>query len=856
MHRRILDWFIVSLFIFVVWLPSASSAQPSPNDSTVTLVPGARYGAGGLHRFFMGEGYRDLWTSPITVPVLNLKTFADGLTPLRSHIGSQTTSLRFQGADGRKYQFRSVDKHPSNILPDELRESIAGKVIQDGVSSTHPVGGIVAASLLQSAGLLHITPKLFVMPDDPALGEYRAAFAGMLGSLEERADENSNARIAFAGALKITGSGKLYERINKSPKHRIDVRAFLKARLVDLFIGDRDRHRDNWRWAKFEEKTPTIWEPISRDHDHAFEKISGVFPHVASFYFPAIFAFGPSFPDIERLTWNGQEVDRRFFAGVEKTVWDSVAIDLQRRFTDQALEEATRTLPPEYYAKSGPDLLAGMKGRRDRLLAEADIFYRFLAHQVDIHATDADEEAVVTMRDSRSLEITIRERKKKRAPYFHRVFHRDETQEIRLRMFGGDDRVVVRGPGHPGITLRIVGDRGKDVLIDSSDVGGLHFYDDPNGESHTEGISRRVDRRPYSEWVGSDLDRYPPREWGHLYEPVAWVTYDSDFGLFVGGGFTRRNFGFRKSPFATQYTLKAGITSDPRAVRVAFDADMRRRNSDIYYSASALVSGIEIQRFFGLGNNTNLQGRNSSYFLIDQRQYRLSPSVVIPLSSVVTASAGPSFMYSVIRKKDDRFVTTLGDNLYGGGDFGLLGAQAQVTWDTRNRTKAATSGYFIDAQAHFFPAIWDVRRTFGSLNAEAMTYLSAPIVLEPTLALRVGAKKILGTAPFQEAAYLGGHRSLRGWHRQRFAGDASLYANTDLRLFLAHFFLVLPGDFGIFGLADAGRVYLDGNTPGGWHTAAGGGIWFSFLNRANTFSIGVDTNKERTNAFLRAGFDF
>ncbi len=856
MLRRIADCCSALLFVFTVCLSPASSAQPAPGDSTATLVPGARYAADGLHRFFMGEGYRDLWTSPITVPVLNLKSFAGGLTPVRIHVGSQTTSLRLQGADGRMYQFRSVDKHPSNILPEEIRATIAGKVIQDGVSSTHPVGGIVAASLLETAGILHITPRLFVMPDDPALGAFRSTFAGMLGTLEERADENSNARIAFAGALKITGSGKLYERINKSPKHRIDIPAFLKARLVDLFIGDRDRHRDNWRWAKFEEKTPRIWEPISRDHDHAFEKIQGIFPAVASFYTPGIIAFGPKYTDIERLTWNGQEVDRRFFAGVEKSVWDSVAVDLQHRFTDEALERAIRTLPPEYYATNGPELLAGMKGRRDRLLAEADVFYRFLAHQVDIHATDADEEAIVTMRDDRSVLITIRERKKKRKPYFHRVFHRNETQEIRLRMFGGDDHVVVRGSGNPGITLRIAGNEGNDILTDSTDAGGLHFYDDPSGKPRTEGIARKVDRRPNTEWVGSDLDRYPPREWGHVWAPVAWVEYDNDFGLFLGGGITRRTFGFRKTPFATEYTLRAGFTTDPSAIRLAFDADIRRENSDIFYRLETLVSGIEVLRFYGFGNNTSRQDRGSDFFLIDQKQYHVSPSIVVPLSPAVTALAGPTLTYSDTKKKRDRYITTLGDNLYGGGDFGEIGVHAGLKWDTRDRTKSPTRGYFIRTDGRFFPAVWDVKRNFGSLDAVAMTYLSAATLFEPTLALRAGAMKVWGTAPFHEAAYIGGHRTLRGWHRQRFAGDASLYVNADLRLFISRFFFVLPGDFGIFGLADAGRIYLDGNTPGGWHTAAGGGIWVSFLNRANTFALGLATNEERTNVFVRAGFDF
>ncbi|WP_456425491.1 BamA/TamA family outer membrane protein [Rhodocaloribacter sp.] len=831
-------------------------AQPtSQAGDTLTLVPGARYAASGFHRLFMGDGYRDLWTHPVKVPVLDLRTFAGGLTPLRSHVGSQTTSLRLQGADGRQYQFRSVDKNPVMVLPEELRHTIAGAVIQDGVSSTHPLSGVLAAEVLEIAGVLHVTPRLFVMPDDPALGSFRETFAGMLGTLEERADENEGKAPPFAGALKITGSDRLFERINKSPNNRVDTHAFLKARLVDLFIGDRDRHRDNWRWARFSDDKPVYWQPISRDHDHAFEKIQGLFPALAALYFPGILVYGPEYGDLLHLTWNGQEVDRRFFAGLEKAVWDSVAADLQARFSDEALERVIRKLPAAYRTLDGPDLLEGMKGRRDRLPEVADAFYRFLARQVDVHATDAPEVAEITLHADRSLTLTLRARKDE-TPYLRRRFFRDETREIRLRMFGGDDRVVVRGNGDPGITLRIAGGEGDDVLIDSSRAGGLHFYDDPGGPPVTEGRPAKVNRRPYEEWVGSDLDRYPPREWGRLWKPVAWLAYDTDYGAFIGGGVARQVFGFRKAPYASQITVRAGFTTDPRALRIAFDGDFRRENSKVYTTISALVSGIEVLHFFGFGNDSDLGGHRSSFFNVTQQQYHLEPSVVAPLLPGLSVSAGPTFAFSDTGQNRDRYISSRPEGVYGDGDFAQVGARLHVSLDTRDRPTAATRGFSVEAEANVFPALLDVKSAFGRVDVAATTYLSAPLAMEPTLALRLGAARVWGAFPFHEAAFLGGPSSLRGWRRQRFAGDASLFANADLRLFLTRFFAVLPGDFGVFALADAGRVYLDGASPGGWHTAVGGGVWLSFLNRANTFSLGVATNEERTALFARAGFDF
>ena len=840
---------------------SNHSEQVVRSDSA-RVIASTEYAAGSFHRFMMGDGYRDLWTAPITVPILNLSTYAGGLTPIRKHTGSQTTSLRFLGADGREYQFRSVDKDPRMVLSPVLRPTLVGAVIKDGVSSTHPYGGVLAAELLEIAGILHVTPVVMVMPDDPALGEYREQFAGMLGSLEVRANENRNMEIAFSGALSITASDKLYERINRSPSHRINREQFLKARLVDLFIGDRDRHRDNWRWANMSEPVsdndPVIWEPISRDHDHAFEHISGVIPFIATNYSPGIFTYGPEYPPLLRLTWNGQEVDRRFLAGFSKATWISVAAELKSDFSDEALERVVHLLPDEYFALDGERLLASMIGRRDNLLDAASRFYRFLAEEVEIHATDANEDAIIDFIDDRTVDITIRERKPGATPWFHRRFFSFETDEIRLRMFGGDDHVVIRGRGDPDISLRIAAGKGKDVLTDSTagqDIS-LYFYDQPGGEPYTRGRSRKVNQKNYDEWIGSDLDRYPPREWGALRTLAASLSYNSDFGLIVDAGFVRDRYGFRKAPYANQTVFRVGISSDPARLRIAFSMQFQRENSKQSIKLNTLASGLEMLHYYGQGNDTSSNTEPSEFYDIRHRQYHLDLTYIAPLSSTLSLEIGPTLMYSNTEKKDGRLISLPDTTIYGTDGFGQVGVQLGVIQDTRNQINAATSGYVIESEIRFFPAVWDVSSSFTRAHVVASTYFSRPLPLEPTLAVRVGADKVWGRFPFQESAFIGGHRTIRGWHRERFAGDTAVYGNLDLRLFLTRFFFSVPGRFGVFGILDTGRVYVDGASPGGWHTGAGGGIWLSALKPTNVVTMGVTFNEEQTAFFLRAGFDF
>jgi hypothetical protein len=92
--------------------------------------------------------------------------------------------------------------------------------------------------------------------------------------------------------------------------------------------------------------------------------------------------------------------------------------------------------------------------------------------------------------------------------------------------------------------------------------------------------------------------------------------------------------------------------------------------------------------------------------------------------------------------------------------------------------------------------------------------------------------------------------------QDRYAGDASAFGSAELRFALFHATLVLPADFGIFGLADAGRVFVDGETSDQWHSAFGGGIWLAFIGRANTLSAAIASSKEKTKLYVRAGFGF
>jgi len=833
---------------------AAQTGAPAAGQAAETVTAGARYGAGWLHRLLLGAHYRDLWTAPVRVSVLDLGGFAGGLTPEKRGGGRETKSLRFRGANGRVYAFRSVDKDPTAALPPDLRQTFITGVVQDQISSSHPAGALAVAPLLDAAGVLNAAPQLFVMANDPGLGTFRPEFGGMLGQLEERPAKDAEDEPEFGGATRVVTTAKLWEYLDRGPEDRVDARAFLAARLLDLFVGDWDRHAGQWRWARLDEGDAHLWRPIPRDRDQAFSKLDGLLPWLAHFYFPDLVGFGPDYPNMIGLTWDGRVLDRRLLVDLERPLWDSLAGSLQRRLTDSVIDAAVHRLPAEYYTRGGAELAQALKRRRDRLPDAARRFYELLARVVDLRGTRQPELVEVERGAEGTVAVRMAARDQgstvPRAPYYHRTFHPGETEEVRLYLGGGGTRVVARGRGSGQIAVRVIAGSAADELVDSS-AAGVRFYDASGSVHVLRGARTTVDHRRNAFPPLTDPAQEPFRDWGTRTVPMVQLFYATDYGLVLGAGATVTHFGFRADPNASRQTARVSFATAMQRPRVEYRGEFRRVALGLEGDVTARASWIDVVRFYGFGNETRAP-RADAYYKIQQADYQVAPALVIAFSHRARLSLGPRLEAA----QTTLSAGTLLDSLrpYGTGHFGQVGAQAEFRGDARNEERVATSGLLFVVGGSAYPAAWDVARPFEEAHAELATYLTAPIPTSPTLALRALGKKLWGAYPFHEAAFVGGATTVRGFPEHRFAGDAALIGNAELRLSLFRFSLLAPDEFGVFGLGDVGRVYLSGETSDRWHAAAGGGIWVSFLHRSNTLSLAYARSAESSGFYLRAGF--
>jgi hemolysin activation/secretion protein len=161
-------------------------------------------------------------------------------------------------------------------------------------------------------------------------------------------------------------------------------------------------------------------------------------------------------------------------------------------------------------------------------------------------------------------------------------------------------------------------------------------------------------------------------------------------------------------------------------------------------------------------------------------------------------------------------------------------------------------GWTLEGEIEGYPGALSTTGTFGTARAVVAAYV--PIAPNKThLAFRAGGSIASESTPLQHAPFLGGGSTLRGYTTRRYAGDQAAYGSAEIRIPAGTLPFLIKWKMGVFGLADVGRVWLDGDSPGGWHKGYGGGIWLSALGQA--FSVAY-AHGEENRFYIQKGLFF
>ncbi len=349
------------------------------NTDSVTLRATDMYEAGKFRRFLHGRKYRDAWAAPITVPVGWLDTLKGGLTPDDKGGGFQTLSLDLIDTAGVVYTIRTINKDPIKFIKPWMGLFGVDNLVIDGIAAGHPYGAQVLPALSDAAGIKHFNPKLYFIPKQAALGNYNEDFGNKLFWLEYEPEGKVPKFVGIKTAEDYDDSEKVLEKWKNDPDNNTpNLRALVRARIFDLWLGDWDRHDGQWGWVQYQDGDKNSYYPIPMDRDNVFYGINGFFPNIVRQFEKRLQPFGEEIKSMDGLTSNSAYFDYSFLHGVDEEVFREEAKSLQNALTDEVIERGMRSWPESVYQHDGERIVEALKQRREDLVKYALKFHKVI----------------------------------------------------------------------------------------------------------------------------------------------------------------------------------------------------------------------------------------------------------------------------------------------------------------------------------------------------------------------------------------------------------------------------------------------------------------------------------------------
>ncbi len=851
---------VFTLLAGKVFAQPAAQADIVHADSITVAIEPTYDKVSALHRRLFGNSYRKLWATPVKLRVFYLAQEKGGLTILQRGGGLQTKSLRLRDATGQQWVLRTIQKYPERALPPALRPTIAKDILQDQVSASHPYAALAVPPLAQALQVPHTNPEVVYVPNDPALGEYRKDFANQVFLFEEREPVD---------AEKTDNTEKAQARLEKDNDNRVNQQLVLRARLLDMLLGDYDRHEDQWRWQRVATGGGSLYEPVPRDRDHVFYKPSGALPWALSLHLLKANTQGYSghIRSVNRWNFKARTFDRYFLNSLNEEDWKTQIAYVQHQLTDSLIISSLQLMPGSIYRLSGPQIAAAFIARRNTLAQQALKYYRFLAKTVEIPASEKSERLEVAHQTGGQLVVTVAKLKKDGSTgpvTYQRTFDPATTHELRLYGLGGEDRFSVTGQAHSPIVVRLIGGKQEDTFVVDAGLRQrrkVRIYDRSDEPNKLPAPALARTRTS----ADTAVNQFNKASFRYNYvQPLLLAGYNKDYGLQVIGNFIYQKQGFRKSPYAARQSLLVDYGFANNSLLLNYLGDFRHALGRSDLAVNVLSKGPNYtSHFFGTGNETKLVSSDDDRVQFYRNAYNLV-NADVRLSHTyrrwkVSGGLTGQHYNSSRTKNENRLLSEYDAQHAAERVFSTqtyAGLVAGATLDTRDKGLVARQGVLWTTSLLGLRRLDARHQTLGQVLTEFTFYLHPTRDSSLVIANRTGGGTTLGKAAYFQQFNLGGNQNLRGFYLWRFTGKTVAYNNLELRLKLLDFTsYLLPGTLGLVAFNDVGRVWSPNESSQAWHDGYGGGVYFLPAQLLLIQAV-VGFSNEGTYPYISAGFRF
>ena len=822
----------------------------------------------GLHKTFFGDFYRDVYSTKIKAPVLFLDTLDGNLEPLKEGGGMQSRSLRFIADDKNEFTIRALKKSATRFLQsavvknhyikDYVENTVAQRYALDLFTTAHPYARY---SLKHINDLLQINagkPQIFYIPKQKALGLNNDEYGDELYMLEAHVGDENKEFEKFGSPEDIIGTRDLLEELKESKNIQADENEFIKNRLVDMLIGDWDRHYDQWRWGLYTQEDGTkLYQPIPRDRDFSFPNYDGFLPDLVKLGLPIVRKMETYDDNVDDVKWfnlSGYPLDQRLLKNSDWEDWQEQVKFIKSRLTDEEIETAFKALPEAAKDQTIENIKAHLKARRDNLGDIAERYYKYLQEFRVLTGTEEDDIFNITRKENGTTAIEMINEDGKKV--FSNSYNSKATDEIWIYGLDGEDTFKVTGKGSKPIRIYVIGGEENDIY-DFENTQKIKLYDHKSKEN-------TIINSQSKKWLVDDyeINTYDPDKRKQSENKIMpQVDYNGDEGLSLGLRDTYTTYGLTNNPFNSQHIFDASFYFATNGFEVGYRGEF----AHIFYNWNL---GIEARytspnfalNYFGEGiESENLRdsfGRDYNRVRIEQWEF--SPSLIWRGKSGGNFYLKPTIQSKQVSYDEERFIADafseendlFDKQLYAGGEL-------NYNYENRDNSAYPMRGFEVNLTTGYKTNIDEHNNEFAyispSLEIDYPLHESGVAVL----ATRIGGKAIFGdNYEYYDAAILGGNENLRAYRWERFNGKQSFYHSTDLRLGLSRFKTnFIPLAIGISAGFDYGRVWAEESDSEQWRNNYGGSIWINGFG-ALTANTGYYYGNDGGRLTFSLGFNF
>jgi hypothetical protein len=333
--------------------------------------------------------------------------------------------------------------------------------------------------------------------------------------------------------------------------------------------------------------------------------------------------------------------------------------------------------------------------------------------------------------------------------------------------------------------------------------------------------------------------KYTGFEYNSYKFPQLNFGYNAEDKFLVGLGFTIKRHGFRKEPYGSSQKLTTLYAPWHDAYKLKYEGTFNRVffKNDIILIAE--MANPTLNNFFGYGNSTEENPDTPrSYYRVRYKFVETDLQIRKRMGDILSFSFGPTYYHYWSNYGNNRF-RILGEpgkigmdssSIYSQKDY--LGGKVRMDINYVNSETFPTRGLTWHTDYTYVDGLNSNSRSFSKLTSDMVVYARVSDQSRLMGVFRFGGGHILSRHyEYFQALNLGANNFLRGFRKNRFSGTTLAYGSTELRLrlFTSKSYL-LPGDVGLLGFFDIGRVWTGNDGSKKWHNAYGGGIYYVPFN--------------------------